>query len=62
MRTSHFKKGSHMLRMFVHDKAETSLPKHPSLDTQPFSIGRLLLEDPSSGWLRCPLAAYVGTI
>ncbi|MPC72353.1 hypothetical protein E2C01_066656 [Portunus trituberculatus] len=62
MRTSRFKNRPHMKRMFVHDRAKTTLPKHPSLDIQPSSTGRPLLGDPSSGWLRCPLAAYVGTI
>ncbi|MPD02953.1 hypothetical protein E2C01_098562 [Portunus trituberculatus] len=51
MRTSRFKKKPHMIRMFVHDRVETSLSKHPSLDTQPSSTGRPLMGDPSSGWL-----------
>ncbi|MPC19578.1 hypothetical protein E2C01_012496 [Portunus trituberculatus] len=38
--------------MFVHDRAETSLPKHPSLDIQPSNTGRPLLGDSSSGQLR----------
>ncbi|MPC95717.1 hypothetical protein E2C01_090941 [Portunus trituberculatus] len=33
-------------------RAETPLPKHPSLDTQPSNTGQPLLGDPSSGWLR----------
>ncbi|MPC54470.1 hypothetical protein E2C01_048388 [Portunus trituberculatus] len=40
-----------MMRMFVHDRAETPFPKHPSLDTQPSSTEGPLLGDPSSGWL-----------
>ncbi|MPC48518.1 hypothetical protein E2C01_042292 [Portunus trituberculatus] len=41
MWTSRFKKiRPHMMRMFVHDRAETPLPKHPSLDTQPSNTGR----------------------
>ncbi|MPC28641.1 hypothetical protein E2C01_021850 [Portunus trituberculatus] len=39
MWTSHLKKRPHMMRMFVHDRAETTLSKHPSLDTQPSSTG-----------------------
>ncbi|MPC56823.1 hypothetical protein E2C01_050789 [Portunus trituberculatus] len=37
---------------FVHDRAKTPLPKHPSLDTQPSSTGRPLLGDPSTGQSR----------
>ncbi|MPC35965.1 hypothetical protein E2C01_029404 [Portunus trituberculatus] len=52
MRTNRFKRRPHMMRMFVNDRAETPLPKHPSLNTQPSSTGRPLLGDPYSGWLR----------
>ncbi|MPC59316.1 hypothetical protein E2C01_053334 [Portunus trituberculatus] len=38
--------------MFVHERAETPIPKHPSLDTQLSSSGRPILGDPFSGWLR----------
>ncbi|MPC30757.1 hypothetical protein E2C01_024026 [Portunus trituberculatus] len=37
---------------FVHDRAETPLPKHHRLDNQPSSTRRPLLSDLSSGWLR----------
>ncbi|MPC67266.1 hypothetical protein E2C01_061439 [Portunus trituberculatus] len=43
--------------MFVHDRAETPLPKHPSLDTQPSNTGRPLLGNPSSGWLHWSTAS-----
>ncbi|MPC35947.1 hypothetical protein E2C01_029387 [Portunus trituberculatus] len=52
IQTNRFNKRPHMMRMFVHDRAETPLLKHPTLDTQPFSTGWPLLGDPSSGWLR----------
>ncbi|MPC55591.1 hypothetical protein E2C01_049534 [Portunus trituberculatus] len=39
MWTSHFKKRPHMMQMFVHNRAETPFPKHPSLDTQPSNTG-----------------------
>ncbi|MPC61471.1 hypothetical protein E2C01_055543 [Portunus trituberculatus] len=62
MRTSRFKKWPHMIRMFFHDRAETPLPKHPSLDTQPSNTGRPLLAIPLAGGSADPLAAYLGTI
>ncbi|MPC91929.1 hypothetical protein E2C01_086994 [Portunus trituberculatus] len=34
MRTSRFKNRPHMIRMFVHDRDETTTLKHPNLDTQ----------------------------
>ncbi|MPC48434.1 hypothetical protein E2C01_042207 [Portunus trituberculatus] len=49
IRTSRLKKRPHMMRMFVHNRAETTLPKHPSLYTQPSNTRRPLLGDPSSG-------------
>ncbi|MPC81922.1 hypothetical protein E2C01_076563 [Portunus trituberculatus] len=57
MWTSRFKKRPHMIRIFVQDRAEIPLPKHPSLDTEPYSTGR-----PPAGGSTGPLAAYVGTI
>ncbi|MPC96635.1 hypothetical protein E2C01_091906 [Portunus trituberculatus] len=33
-------------------RAETPLPKHTSLDTQPSSTGQPLLGETSSGWVR----------
>ncbi|MPC63720.1 hypothetical protein E2C01_057822 [Portunus trituberculatus] len=47
MRTSRFKKMPHMIRMFVHDRAETPFPKssqpgHPTIQHRTAPIGRCL--------------------